>query len=133
MGLLGSILTSPGKGFMFALNQVKEAADRELYDETAWQQKLLENQMRFDMNEISQEVYEAQEETIMAQIDLINYLKNPFEGEENEEDDIEEEQEEYTLPQIILLQEPVDIEGIEIRPAEPAKQESKDGRVPTHN
>jgi len=98
--------------------------------------KKLENQMRFDMGEISQEDYEAREEAIMTQLDLINYLnmENPYEEDEDEDEEYEEEvEEEYAPPQIILLQEPVAIEGIEVRPIEPARQETKDGRVPAHN
>ncbi|NWJ47836.1 MAG: gas vesicle protein GvpG [Chloroflexi bacterium] len=95
MGLITGIASSPYKGVMFVLEQIRKSVDRELYDETVWQQKLLDLQMRYDLGEVDQAGYEAQEQQIMEQLDLINSL---WFGETDEE---EEEDEEYDTGQFI--------------------------------
>jgi hypothetical protein len=95
MGLITGIASSPYKGVMFVLEQIRKSVDRELYDETVWQQKLLDLQMRYDLGEVDQAGYEAQEQQIMEQLDLINSL---WFGETDEE---EEEDEEYDTGEFI--------------------------------
>jgi len=90
MGLLATLLGSPAQGLMFVLEQTRREVDRELYDETLWQQKLLDLQMRFELGEINQAQFEAQEDAVMAQLDLIQSLNNPFEDEDEENDEDEE-------------------------------------------
>jgi len=92
MGLLATLLGSPAQGLMFVLEQTRREVDRELYDETLWQQKLLDLQMRFELGEINQAQFEAQEDAVMAQLDLIQSLNNPFEDEDEESDEDEDEE-----------------------------------------
>jgi len=92
MGLLTSILTSPVKGLEFVFKQIRDNVDRELYDETIWQQKLLDLQMSYEMGDIDEAAYQAEEDMIVAQLDLINamYFDDSAEEDDEEEDYIEE-------------------------------------------
>jgi hypothetical protein len=92
MGILGSILASPAKGLGFVFTQIRDNIDRELYDETIWQQKLLDLQMSYDMGQIDEETYQAQEEAIVEQLDLISAMR--YGDEEEEYDEEYDEQEE---------------------------------------
>jgi hypothetical protein len=84
LGLLTGILASPAKGLGFIFAQIRDNVDRELYDETIWQQKLLDVQLRYDMGEISEEDYFGQEEIIVAQLELISLMR--FAGYDEEEE-----------------------------------------------
>ena len=92
MGLITGILSSPVNGIMFIFDKVRQEADRELYDETLWQQKLLDLQFRYELGDISQEAYEAQEAAILAQLDLINSLLSEEDDEDDDEDELEEDE-----------------------------------------
>jgi hypothetical protein len=88
MGLITGIASSPCKGVMFVLEQIRKSVDRELYDETIWQQKLLDLQMRYEMGEVDQATYDVQEQLIMDQLDLINSLWFGDTEEEEDEDEV---------------------------------------------
>lgn len=52
-------LTLPSNGFVFLLDQVRQAADREMNDPLVLQQRLVELQLLYESGEISQAEYEA--------------------------------------------------------------------------
>jgi hypothetical protein len=88
VGLLTSILSSPATALGFIFAQIRDNVDRELYDETIWQQKLLDVQLRYDMGEMSEEDYFGQEEVIVAQLELISLMRfGGYEEELEEETD----------------------------------------------
>ncbi|MEI7555747.1 gas vesicle protein GvpG [Candidatus Chlorohelix sp.] len=93
MGIITGIASSPYKGVMFVLEQIRKSVDSELYDETIWQQKLLDLQMRYDAGEVTQADYDAQEQQILEQLDLINSLSfGDTDEEEDEEDESDEDE-----------------------------------------
>jgi hypothetical protein len=47
----------PARGFVFVLEQLREAADAELYDPRVVQQRLLELQMQYELGEVPEEEY----------------------------------------------------------------------------
>jgi len=81
MGLLTSILASPAKGLIFTFEQIQREADRELYDEDTWQQKLQDLQLRYDLGEVDDETFEVQENSIIAQLELIREMREEQEEE----------------------------------------------------
>lgn len=66
MFLLDDILLAPVSGFKFILRQIQELANRELTDETAIKERLLELQMRLELGEVSEEEYAEAEAEIFA-------------------------------------------------------------------
>ena len=110
MGLLTSLLTSPAKGLGFVFNQIRDNVDRELYDETSWQQKLLDVQMSYEMGDIDEKTYQAQEEAIVNQLDLISAMHYADVAEDEEYDDEEDFEENstpvYPEPPIEVFHEP---------------------------
>lgn len=71
MFLLDDILLAPVSGFKFILRQIQEIANRELTDDTAIKEQLLELQMRLELEEISEAEYAAEEATLFARLRAI--------------------------------------------------------------
>ncbi len=71
MFLIDDILLAPVSGFKFILRQIQEIANRELTDDTAIKEQLLELQMRLELEEISEEDYAAQEAILFARLRVI--------------------------------------------------------------
>jgi hypothetical protein len=71
MFLLDDLLLAPISGFKFILNQIQKVADAELNDESVIKHQLLELQMRLELEEISEEDYQAQEQELFARLRAI--------------------------------------------------------------
>lgn len=52
-------LTLPGNAFAFVLEQIRDAADHELYDPQVVQQRLVELQLLYESGELSAAEYES--------------------------------------------------------------------------
>jgi hypothetical protein len=71
MFLIDDLLMAPVNGFKFILGQIQKMADRELNDDTLIKEQLLELQMRLELEEISEEDYQAQEAELFARLRVI--------------------------------------------------------------
>ena len=71
MFLIDDILLAPVTGFKFILGQIQKIADRELNDDTLIKDQLLELQMRFELDEISEEDYAEREADLFARLRVI--------------------------------------------------------------
>jgi hypothetical protein len=60
MFLIDDLLALPFKGFLGIFRKIHEMADRELNDEAYIQEKLLELQLLYEMDEIGEEEYNLQ-------------------------------------------------------------------------
>jgi hypothetical protein len=80
MFLIDDLLLAPVSGFKFILGQIQKMADQELNDDTVIKEQLLELQMRFELEEISDEEFQEREAELFArlralklrQLDLLN-------------------------------------------------------------
>jgi len=72
MGLIGSLLTfpvsGPLKGVMWLAEMLQERAESEMYNEDAVRGRLMELELRLDMGEITEDVYQATEDELVAQL-----------------------------------------------------------------
>ena len=71
MFLIDDILLAPVNGFKFILRQIEELANRELNDDTAIKEQLLELQMRYELGEVTDEEYAAAERELFARLRVI--------------------------------------------------------------
>src|SRR5215213_2306608 len=71
MFLIDDLLLFPVSGFRFILGQIQKIADRELNDDTLIKEQLLELQMRFELDEISEEDYAEREAELFARLRVI--------------------------------------------------------------
>jgi hypothetical protein len=68
MFILDDILLAPVSGFKFILGQIQKMADQELNDDTVIKDQLLELQMRFELDEISETEYQEREAELFARL-----------------------------------------------------------------
>ena len=71
MFLLDDILLAPVNGFKFIMRQIQQLADKELNDESVIKEQLLELQMRYELEEISDEDYAEAERELFARLRAI--------------------------------------------------------------
>ena len=71
MFLLDDLLMAPVNGFKFILGQVQKMADQELNDDSVIKDQLLELQMRYELEEISDEEFKAREAELFARLRAI--------------------------------------------------------------
>jgi competence protein ComGF len=71
MFLIDDLLLAPVNGFKFILGQIQKMADQELNDDTLIKEQLLELQMRLELDEISDEDFQAQEAELFARLRVI--------------------------------------------------------------
>jgi hypothetical protein len=77
MFLLDDILLAPLKGVIFMAEKINEVIERETSDEGFIKEKLMELQMKFEMDEINEEEYDKRED------ELLNLLDNIREEKQN--------------------------------------------------
>lgn len=65
----------PIKGVVWIGEKLKEKAEAELTDESKVQEELLELQMRFEMDEITEEEYKKKEAKLMEKLEAIRKYK----------------------------------------------------------
>ena len=68
MFLLDDILLAPVSGFKFILNQIQKMADQEFNDDSVIKEQLLELQMRYELEEITDAEYQEREAEIFARL-----------------------------------------------------------------
>ncbi|MEK6590837.1 MAG: gas vesicle protein GvpG [Nitrospinota bacterium] len=75
MLLIDDLLLLPFKGFIGIFRKIHEMAEHELSDEEYIRDKIMELQLRFELDEISEGEYTRQEKELMAQLDVMRKLK----------------------------------------------------------
>jgi hypothetical protein len=68
---IDDILLLPGKAFIGVFKKIHEMAKTELSDEKYTFQKLMELQLRYEMDEISEEEYNREEAKLQARLNAI--------------------------------------------------------------
>ena len=69
MFLIGDILLAPVKSVIWLTKKINEVVEKELYDEGRIKKELMDLQLRFELNEISEEEYIKQEKELLARLD----------------------------------------------------------------
>jgi len=75
MFILDDILLAPLKGVVWLGKKINEVVEKEFSDEGRIKEKLMESQMRFELDEISEKEYKKQEEELLARLDTIRKEK----------------------------------------------------------
>ena len=75
MLLIDDLLLLPVKGFIGIFKKIHEMAEQELSDEGYIRARLMELQLRFELDEISEEEYTKQEKELMIRLDAIRKAK----------------------------------------------------------
>ena len=71
MFLLDDILLSPLKGIIWLAKKIDDVVEKEFSDEGLIKEKLMEVQMKFEMDKISEKEYSKQEAELLARLDAI--------------------------------------------------------------
>jgi len=71
MFLIDDILLAPLNGVIWLGKKIDEVAEREFSDQGLIKEKLMEVQLKFEMDEISEEEYSKQEAELLARLDAI--------------------------------------------------------------
>ena len=82
MFLLDDILLAPLKGLVWLAEKVDDMAEKELSDEGGLMDKLMELQLRFELDEISEKEYTERENELLERLDSI---RSENESKENEQ------------------------------------------------
>jgi hypothetical protein len=69
MFLIDDLLLLPVKGFFGIFQKIHEMVEQELSDENHIRERLMELQLRFELNEIGEEEYNQQEKNLLARLD----------------------------------------------------------------
>ena len=69
MLLIDSILLAPLKGVVWLAQKVGQMAENELCDESRIKEELMELQLKFELDQISQQEYDRKEEELLARLD----------------------------------------------------------------
>jgi len=75
MFLIDDILLAPLNGVIWLGKKINEVAEKEFSDEGLIKEKLMRAQLRFEMDEISEEEYNKQETELLARLDAIRKAK----------------------------------------------------------
>lgn len=75
MLLIDDLLLLPFKGLVGVFKKIHEMAERELTDEDYIRERLMELQLKFELDEISEEEYTREEKELMARLDAIRKAK----------------------------------------------------------
>jgi len=73
MLLIDDILILPFKGLFGVFKKIQEMAEQELSDENYIRERLMELQMRFELDEISEEEYNRQEKELVQRLNEAKY------------------------------------------------------------
>ena len=73
--ILDDILLAPCKIVHWIGKTVRDQAEAELTDESAIQERLLDLQMQFELDEISEDEYRSREDALMRRLDEIRKYK----------------------------------------------------------
>ena len=75
MFIVDDILLAPLKGVIWIGEKINEMSEKEFSDEGRIKEKLMELQLRFEIDEISEEEYKKHEEELLARLDAIRKAK----------------------------------------------------------
>jgi len=75
MFLIDDILLAPLKGVIWIGEKLDEIAEKEFSDEGRIKEKLMELQLKFEMDEISEEEYNRQEKELLERLNAIRKAK----------------------------------------------------------
>jgi hypothetical protein len=79
--LIDDLLLLPVKGFVGIFKKIHEMVEHELSDEDYIRGRLMELQLRFELNEIGEEEYNKREKELLKRLDAVRGMNE----EENEE------------------------------------------------
>ncbi|MBT9171588.1 MAG: hypothetical protein DDT18_01971 [Actinobacteria bacterium] len=75
MFLIDDILLAPLKGVIWIGEKINEVSEKEFSDEGRIKEKLMEFQLKFELDEISEEEYDKQEKELLERLDAIRKTK----------------------------------------------------------
>jgi len=75
MFLIDDIALAPLKGVIWIAKKINEVAETELSDEGRIKEKLMELQLKFELDEVAEEEYNKQEKELLARLDAIKKMK----------------------------------------------------------
>jgi len=75
MFLIDDILLAPLNGIIWLSKKIDEIVEKEFSDEGLIKEKLMEVQMKFEMDKISEKEYNKQEAELLARLDAIRKAK----------------------------------------------------------
>ena len=75
MFLIDDILLAPLKGVIWIGEKINAVSEKEFSDEGLIKEKLMELQLRFELDEISEEEYEKHEKELLERLDAIRKAK----------------------------------------------------------
>ena len=75
MFLIDDLLLLPVRGFVGIFKKIHEMVEREVSDEDYIRERLMELQLKFELDEISEEEYTKQEKELMARLEAIRKAK----------------------------------------------------------
>lgn len=71
MFLIDSILLSPLKGVIWVAEKIQDLVEKEFTDQDKIKEKLMALQLRYELDEISEEEYDKQENELLMLLDAI--------------------------------------------------------------
>lgn len=71
MFLIDDILLAPIKGVIWLGKMINEAVEKETSDEGVIKEKLMELQLQFELDEISEDEYNKKEKELLERLDII--------------------------------------------------------------
>jgi len=72
MFLIDDILLAPLNGIIWLGKKINEVAEKEFSDEGLVKEKLMQLQLRFELDEISEENYNRQEKELLERLEAIS-------------------------------------------------------------
>jgi hypothetical protein len=72
MFIVDDIVLSPLKGLIWLSEKINDMVQRELSDEGLIKERLMELQLRFELDEIDEEAYTKQEKELLERLDAIH-------------------------------------------------------------
>mgnify|MGYP001214694728 FL=1 len=75
MFILDDILMAPFKGMIFIAEKINEVIEKETSDEGTVKERLMTLQLKLEMNEISEEEYDKQEDELLKLLENIREQK----------------------------------------------------------
>jgi uncharacterized membrane protein YfbV (UPF0208 family) len=75
MFLIDDILLAPLNGIIWLGKKINEVAEKEFSDEGRIKEKLMELQLKFELDKISEKEYNKQEAELLARLDAIRKAK----------------------------------------------------------
>ncbi len=75
MFLIDDIFLAPLNGVIWLGKKINEVAEKEFSDEGLIKEKLMQSQLKFELDEISEKEYNKQEAELLARLDAIRKAK----------------------------------------------------------